>query len=167
MSIAALITWLITAAGGFYLLGTWLAHGGVRQQRTRTTRFPAPVIFGHFLLAAAGLIVWIIYLAIAKKALAWAAFIILLPVALLGLTMFARWIGVYRGEAGTSPSPAGSPGRAATGGAPTATAAPAATEEVTLPAEWHLPVIVVTAHGLLAAITVVLVLLTAIGIGAT
>lgn len=160
MTIAALITWLITAAGGFYLLGTWLARGGIAQQQTRTTRFPAPVIFGHFLLAAAGLVVWIIYLAADKTALAWAAFIILVPVALLGFTMFARWIGVYR--AGAAPAPAGPPpaGPAAEG-ATTATA----TSQVTVPAERHLPVPVIMAHGLLAAATLVLVLLAALGIG--
>jgi hypothetical protein len=54
MSIAALITWLITALGGFYLLGTWLARGGLRQQQTETTRFPAPVIFGWIPLYRAG-----------------------------------------------------------------------------------------------------------------
>lgn len=164
MSIAALITWLITAAGGFYLLGTWLARGGVRQQRAGTTRFRAPVIFGHFLLAVAGLVVWIAYLVADKTPLAWAAFIILLPVALLGFTMFARWIGVYRGTASTSPGPGGTPsGGVAAGGASTATAAPAT--DTALPAESHLPVLIVTAHGLLAATTLVLVLLTALGIG--
>lgn len=78
MTIAALITCLITAAGGLYLLGIWLACGGVRQQQTRATRFAAPVIFGHFVFtAAAGLVVWIIYLAIDKTPLTWAAFIII------------------------------------------------------------------------------------------
>jgi hypothetical protein len=163
MSIAALITWLITAVGGAWLLGTWLARGGARQQQARTTRFRAPVIFGHFLLAAAGLVVWIIYLAADKTALAWAAFIILLPVALLGFTMFARWLGVYRGAGGGNGGAAAAPaGRMAPGAARTATAAPP-TEAV--PAERHLPVTVVVAHGLLAATTLVLVLLTAIGIG--
>lgn len=139
MNIAALITWLITAAGGFYLLGTWLARGGVRQQQAGTTRFRAPVIFGHFLLAAAGLVVWIIYVAVDKTPLAWAAFIILLPVALLGFTMFARWIPVYR----TTPT----------------------TVDETTPAERHLPVPVVAAHGLVAAATLLLVLLAALGVG--
>jgi hypothetical protein len=154
MSIAALITWLITALGGFYMLGTWLAHGGVRQQRTGTTRFPAPVIFGHFLLAAAGLIVWIIYVFADKTALAWAAFIILLPVALLGFTMLARWIPVYRARTNA--------GHAATG---PATATATATEELAVPAERSFPVPVVLGHGLLAVITLVLVLLTALGVG--
>jgi hypothetical protein len=141
MRIAALITWLITAAGGFYLLGTWLARGGVRHLQARTTRFRAPVIFGHFGLAAAGLVVWIIYVAVDKTPLAWTAFIILLPVALLGFTMFARWLPVYR------------------------TPAPAAAEGDTTPPEAHLPVPVVVAHGLLGAATLVLVLLAAIGVG--
>ena len=43
---------------------------------------------------------WIVYLIADKTPLAWAAFIILLPVALLGFIMFARWIGVYRGGGG-------------------------------------------------------------------
>jgi hypothetical protein len=118
MSIAALITWLITALGGFYLLGTWLARGGVRQQQTKTTRFPAPVIFGHFLLAAAGLVVWIIYVVADTKALAWAAFIILLPVALVGFTMLARWIPVYRARTPTHTVSVVGSATAATGRSP-------------------------------------------------
>jgi len=35
-------------------LGKWLAGGGARRQHGGPSRFPAPVIFGHFLLAAAG-----------------------------------------------------------------------------------------------------------------
>ena len=81
MHIAALVTWLITALGGFYLLGTWIARGALRAPGS--SRLPAPVLFGHFLLAAAGLVVWIIYLAADKKALAWTAFALLVPVALL------------------------------------------------------------------------------------
>jgi hypothetical protein len=151
MSIAALITWLITALGGFYLLGTWLARGGVRQQQTKTTRFPAPVIFGHFLLAAAGLVVWIIYVFADTKALAWAAFIILLPVALLGFTMLARWIPVYRASTHTVHAV----------GSATATAA----QEPEVPAERNFPLPVVMGHGLFAVVTLVLVLLTALGVG--
>jgi len=137
MNVAALIAWLVTALGGFYLLGKWLAGGGARQQHGGPSRFPAPVIFGHFLLAAAGLIVWIVFLLAHTKALAWTAFVILVPVALLGFTMFSRWIGVHRGH------------RAAAGAA--------------VPAERHLPVPVVLAHGALAATTLVLVLLAALG----
>ena len=162
MNVAALIAWLVTALGGFYLLGTWLTGGGVRGP----SRFPVPVIFGHFLLAAAGLVVWIVFLLAHTKALAWTAFVILVPVAGLGFTMFFRWIGVRSGgPAGPggrgTPAPAPAPARV---GAPAAAGAPAATAAgAAVPAERHLPVPVVLAHGALAATTLVLVLLAALG----
>ena len=143
MHLAALITWLITALGGFYLLGTWIARGALRNPGA--SRLPAPVLFGHFLLAAAGLVVWIVYLAADKRALAWTAFVLLLPVAVLGLAMFARWLPTVR--SGRAVSPAGAPG----------SAAPAA--EVP---ERHFPISVVLAHGLFAVTTVVLVLISAL-----
>ena len=157
MNVAALIAWLVTALGGFYLLGKWLARGGARQQHAGPSRFPVPVIFGHFLLAAAGLIVWIVFLVAHAKALAWTAFVILLPVAALGFTMFFRWIGVYRSAAVPAPAPARV-------GAPAAAGTPAAASAGdAVPAERHLPVPVVLAHGALAATTLVLVLLAALG----
>ncbi|MFL6055423.1 MAG: hypothetical protein ACJ72W_21350 [Actinoallomurus sp.] len=145
MDIAALITWLATALGGFYMLGTWISRGGLRQQKTGASRLPTPVVFGHFALAAAGLVVWIIYLTADTRALAWVAFVLLLPVALLGFVMFARWIPAYRAR---TSAPASVRADAATG-----------------PAEQHLPVPVVAAHGLFAVVTVVLVLLSALGVG--
>ncbi|MCA1835371.1 MAG: hypothetical protein LC721_03130 [Actinobacteria bacterium] len=147
MGIAALITWLLTAAGGFVLLGTWIAKGGARPPRT--SKFPPALILGHFALAVAGLVIWIIYLISDSKALAWTAFIVLLPVALLGFVMLARWIPTYRAR---TPVPA-----AAGGATPTA--------EAGAPAEKHFPVPVVAGHGLFALVTVVLVLLTALGVG--
>ncbi|MFE1950488.1 hypothetical protein ACFW9D_08485 [Streptomyces sp. NPDC059524] len=142
MDIAALIAWLVTALGGFYMLGTWIQRGGLRQQQSGTSRLPAPVVFGHFALAAIGLVVWIAYVVADKDALAWTAFGLLLPVALLGFVMLARWIPVYRARA---------------------TAHGPATDEA--PAERHFPVAVVLAHGLFAVVTLVLVLLTALGVG--
>ncbi|MGV4987458.1 DUF202 domain-containing protein [Streptomyces sp. NPDC001709] len=141
MDIAALVAWVVTALGGFVLLARWISRGGLRQQQTGTTRFPAPLVFGHFLLAAAGLVVWIVYLAADRTALAWASFAILVAVALLGFTMFARWIPVQR------------------------TPVPANAQDETTPAERHLPVPVVAAHGLLGAATLILVLLAALGAG--
>ncbi|MGW0819140.1 hypothetical protein ACWD00_39075 [Streptomyces viridiviolaceus] len=138
MAIAALITWVITALGGFYMLGTWLSRGGVRGG---SSRLPVPVVFGHFALAAIGLVVWILYLIADTTALAWTAFGLLVPVALLGFVMLARWLPTYRA---------------------TRTAVAAGGAE---PAERYFPVPVVIAHGLFAVVTVVLVLLTALGIG--
>ncbi len=90
MAVAALVTWLIAAAGGFFMLATWIAKGGTRDRQA--TRFSPALIFSHFALAAAGLVIWIIYLLADSDALAWIALILLVPVALLGFTMFGRWL---------------------------------------------------------------------------
>jgi uncharacterized iron-regulated membrane protein len=73
--------------------------------------------------------------------LAWVAFVLLLVVALLGFTMFAIWFQRrQQGAVGAAVDPG-------------------------TPAEQHFPVSVVSLHGLLAATTLVLVFLTAIGVG--
>ncbi|MFI7602914.1 hypothetical protein [Actinoplanes sp. NPDC049681] len=94
MAIAALITWLVTAAGGFVMLGIWISKGGHRPGSG--TRLAPGLVFGHFALAVIGLVLWIAYLAADNDGLAWAAFAALLPVALLGFAMFARWIPARR-----------------------------------------------------------------------
>lgn len=138
MDIAALIAWVVTAGGGFVLLGTWVAKGGLRQQETSQGRLPPTLVFGHFLLAAVGLLVWIAFVVSDDViGLAWTAFALLVPVALLGFVMFWRWLGVRRALA-SAPSPAG--------------VAP----------EQHFPLVLVVLHGLLAVTTLVLVLLAAI-----
>jgi hypothetical protein len=142
MKWAALIAWVITAGGGFVLLSIWLMRGGMRQQQDAGNRIRPPLILSHFLLAAGGLVVWIVYLIADKDALAWIAFVILAVVALLGWTMFAIWLRRRQ---------------ARTGGTDVAVTG--------VPAEQHFPVSVVTLHGLLAVTTVVLVLLTALGVG--
>jgi hypothetical protein len=109
----------------------------MRQGREPGTRIRPPLILGHFLLAATGLVIWIIYLAADKSALAWVAFAILAVVAALGFTMFAIWFQ-RRQRLGTTGE---------------------------RPAEQNFPVPVVALHGLLAVTTVVLVFLTAIGVG--
>ncbi|WP_346120820.1 hypothetical protein [Micromonospora coerulea] len=94
MGIAALVTWLITAVGGFVMLGTWISRGGHRPGSG--SRLAPGLVFGHFALAAIGLVLWIAYLAVDNDVLAWVAFVTLLPVALLGFTMLARWIPARR-----------------------------------------------------------------------
>jgi len=137
MKWAALIAWLITAGGGFVLLAIWLSRGGMRQARESGARIRPPLILGHFALAATGLVLWIIYLASDSDALAWIAFVLLLVVAALGFTMLAIWLQQRRGETGTA----------------------------SRPAEQNFPVPIVALHGLLAATTLVLVFLTAVGVG--
>jgi hypothetical protein len=144
MDVAALIAWVVTAGGGFVLLGTWIARGGPRQAQAGATRFPPALIFGHFALAATGLVLWIIYVLTDAAALAWIPLVLLLVVATLGLTMVTRW---RQDRAAVAAGPAGSAAGAER------------------PAEQHFPVAVVYLHGLLAVITLVLVLLTALGVG--
>ena len=142
MKWAALITWVLTAGGGFVLFAIWLSRGGMRQQGEAGNRIRPPLIVSHFLLAAAGLVLWIVYLVDDEDVLAWIAFVALLVVAILGFAMFAIWLRRRRGRG-------------------------AVAEAVTpsTPAEQHFPVAVVGLHGLLAATTLVLVLLTALGVG--
>jgi hypothetical protein len=142
MEWAALISWIVTAGGGFVLLGLWLRHGGMRQ-REPGRRIRPPLILSHFALAATGLVLWIVYVVSDSDALAWIAFAILVVVALLGWTMFAIWW--QRRQARAAGASASTPG---------------------VPAEQHFPVSVVTLHGLLAVTTVVLVFLAAVGVGA-
>ena len=137
MEWAALVTWLLTAAGGFVLLLIWVSRGGMSQKEPGS-RIRPPLILSHFLLAAAGLVLWIVYVFSDSDALAWIAFVLLLVVALLGFSMFAIWLRRRRTR-GTV-EPAG-------------------------PAEQHFPVSVVGLHGVLAATTLVLVLLAALGVG--
>ena len=102
MDVAALITWIITAGFGFTMLGLWVARGGARAAGsggTVTTRFAPGVVFSHFVLAAAGLIVWIIFLINGSDALVWVAFAILVVVAILGEVLFVPWMRA--GNSGT------------------------------------------------------------------
>jgi hypothetical protein len=150
MEWAALITWILTAGGGFVMLAIWLGNGGMEQSgQTSAGGNPLvrpPLILGHFALAATGLVLWIIYVASDSDTLAWIAFVLLLIVALLGFTMLGIWLRQRsaRAPAGTAPPAAATPTRAA---------------------EQRFPVAIVGAHGVLAATTLVLVFLAAIGVG--
>ena len=92
MEWAALVTWVATAGGGFVLLSIWLSRGGMQEQERGGSRIRPPLILSHFLLAATGLVIWIIYVWKDKDVLAWIAFAILAVVAALGFTMFAIWL---------------------------------------------------------------------------
>src|SRR5438105_4729705 len=132
MKWAALITWVITALGGFGLLAIWLQRGGLAQADQPGRRIRPPLIFTHLVLAASGLVLWIVYVAADKKGWAWAAFIVLLVVASLGFGMLALWLQCRQR----------SPALAGVGGS-------AATAEGSTPAEQHFPVPIVIGHGLI------------------
>jgi len=165
MEYAALVTWIVTAGLGFYMLTTWVTHGGARSDSGAATHFRPPVVFGHFLLAAAGLVVWLVYLVNDSSTLAWIAFIDLLVVALIGDTLVYRWYkdrnggGVTTGN--TSSASSGAAGRRARGD----TVADSAAGHTTALAVQRIPTPVVAAHGVFAVATVVLVLLSALEVG--
>ncbi|NUR78784.1 MAG: hypothetical protein HOQ28_21160 [Thermoleophilia bacterium] len=90
MDWAALITWVLTAGGGFVLLTIWLKNGGMAQRESGRIR-PA-IILTHFALAATGLVLWIIYVASDSSTVAWIAFALLLVVAAIGFAMLGIWL---------------------------------------------------------------------------
>jgi hypothetical protein len=106
------------------------------------------VLFSHVTLAGGGLLVWVGYLVFHSDKLAWTAVLALLLAATLGITMAIRWIGVYREtrilrlQAAVDARPIGIG-----------------------PPERNFPLPVVIGHGLFAATTIALVLLTALGVG--
>jgi hypothetical protein len=144
MEWAALIAWVLTAGGGLIMLAIWLSRGGLRQREGGRIR--PPLILGHFALAAIDLVLWIVYVASDRRALAWIAFVLLLAVAALGFAMFAIWLRQRQAQATVAQ-------------AVTATSGPAQ------PAEQRFPVVIVALHGVAAVTTLVLVLLTALEVG--
>lgn len=135
MSVAALVTWVLTAGGGLVLLVIWLKNGGMAQREKGRIR-PA-IILTHFALAATGLVLWIVYVANDSSTVAWLAFGLLLVVALIGFTMLGIWLSQRRGAVAVE----------------------------SRPAEQRFPMAIVGLHGLLAATTLVLVFLAAAGVG--
>src|SRR5580704_9378389 len=147
MRFIALIVWFVTVLWGLYMLAVWLIEGDATRRGSSASRLPLPVILAHVTFALTGLGVWVIYLLLDRPALAWADVGVLGVIVTLGTAMFARWIPVYR-----------SPGAEV--------AALAAAQPVAgTPPEGNFPLVVVVAHGLFATSTVVLVLLTALGVG--
>jgi hypothetical protein len=85
IAVAALLSWLLTAGIGSYLLVGWLMRGRIGLPRGRPGGIPSAVIVGHFGLAATGLVGWVAYLVTDRVFLAWTAVGLLLAVAGLGM----------------------------------------------------------------------------------
>jgi manganese efflux pump family protein len=185
MGIAALAAWITTAAGGLYLLSIWLIEYDKEFQAASATRLPPLVLVCHVLCAGGGLIVWAGYLVFDSDGLAWTALVALVLAATFGTTMAVRWVGVYREARATQlasraeaaapetvlrpPGPGGAGGPVGESGQ-TAPARPLAVLSRPLvigPPERNFPLPVVIGHGLFAGTTIALVLLTALGVGAS
>jgi hypothetical protein len=139
MAIASLIVWILTAGGGAFMLAKWVRGGGHRA--STASSLPPAVVFGHFVLAAVGLVLWIVYVITDNHPIGWIGLALLAPVAILGFVMVARWASARRAG-----SMAGQPTTAP--GSPLQDAP-----------ERSFPVAVVVAHGVLAVATIVLALL--------
>jgi len=169
--VIALVTWIITALGGLFLLAIWLIEYDPDFQRTAATRLPVPVVALHALLALGGLVLWVVYLISDDDRLAWATLTDLGLIVILGLTMAARWLGTYRDR----PAPAAAQMAFAHGRLAASDGVFSAWDreryelgsespQAAIPPERHFPVSVVVGHGIFAFTTVVLVLLTTIGL---
>jgi hypothetical protein len=109
LALATLVSWLVTASIGGYMLTGWIRRGGVR--RPAGAGLPPAVVFTHVGLALTGLVVWGCFLASWWVALAWSAVAVLTLVIGLGLCVVTLLTPypVYPAAVGTAP-----PGRPGT-----------------------------------------------------
>lgn len=91
MRAATLISWLITASLGAFMLRTWLARGGLRSERAKASGLPPPLIFGHAASALTGLLVWVVFVASGARPFAWAGVGLLMLAVGLGLCTVTLW----------------------------------------------------------------------------
>lgn len=137
VGLLALYCWLATAGFGGFLLYLWagrVTRSGRRLSYGRPPPYiPQWLVVTHVSLALGGLAAWVGTLAVLDE-LAYVALPVLLAVALLGASMFVRWLGSRRARR-------------------------AAVALNRAPSESRLPTLAVVSHGLLGIMTVVLVLL--------
>lgn len=111
MRFATLISWLVTAGIGAFMLRSWLTRGGLRRERARAGGLPPQLIFGHAGLAVTGLLVWCVYAATEVKAAAWTAVAMLMLTVGLGLSTVTLWTPYPARRPGErrAPAPSGEP----------------------------------------------------------
>ena len=178
LRLAALAAWAATVLAGSWLIAGWLAYGGLRRHGPRIAGVPRAVIVSHFTLALAGLGLWIAFVATGVPVLAWVAVGTILAIAGLGMATLAGGlpsIAASTGSAGPGPggpasdTPAGaaaaSGARASDEPAGPGPAAVAGTAVREAPVHVDRPVVPIAVHGALAATTILLVVLAAIGAG--
>jgi len=143
---SALAAWLAAAVAGTYLLVGLVKRERLRRLSRRAGTVPL-VPLSHAGLAIAGLVIWIAFMVTAVAALAWAD---------VGLTWVIAGLGMATLLGGLD-QPASSGTEAAAPGQQAGTS--------TAPFPSRAPVIIIALHGVLATLTILLVLLAAVGIG--
>ena len=150
LGLIALFTWLITVALGLWMMIRWILRSRARHPPGSRLRRPPALDLAHLGLASASLLTWIAYLATGVIGLAWTASALLPLVAGLGMALVFLPPSVR--HAGTAPAQAlpaamtSDPAR----GNPSRRRRP--------------PVVTVGAHIIFATVTILLALLTAIGV---
>lgn len=91
LAYATLITWVVTAGIGAWMLRTLIARGGLRRQRARPGALSPLVLFAHFTLALTALSLWAGYVATGWVTLAWLAVALLMPAIGLGISTVTLW----------------------------------------------------------------------------
>ena len=163
MSLIALITWILTAGVGLYLLSIWLIEYDKEFQSVAATRLPPAVLATHVILALGGLFVWIGYVIVDQARLGWIAAAAVLSGATLGIFMASRWVGVYRATRQARQSLAElKAGRLTLVGGPGDIATLELARDLG-PPERNFPLPAVIAHGVFAVTTITLVVLTVFG----
>jgi hypothetical protein len=174
MSIIALITWIIAASCGLYLVSIWLIEYDKEFQAVARTRLPPLVLAAHVTLAGGGLVTWVIWFVWWNNYLVWAAALALALAVTLGTIMAIRWVGVYREYRGIRRSRHRAGGILAVRHREPADSRPrdGASSVATLarpvdvgPPERNFPLPVVIAHGVFAVATLTMVLLILAGVG--
>jgi hypothetical protein len=161
--VAALLAWLAAAASGGYVLIRWLRAGGRLRGHTAGAdgRAPAPVIAGHVGFALLGLLLWAAFMITGWTALAWTATGLLAPVAGAGMGILV--LGLPRVERPSAAAPAAPADAGAARGGTATLIAPAPPSD--RPVRSRAPVFVIAAHGLFAAVVLLLVITATIGVG--
>ena len=124
LGIATLVSWLLTAGLGAYMLSRLVTSGGLRRQRATRGGLSPKVLFGHFSLAGTGLAVWACYVATSWVDLSWVAIGLLMPAIGLGISTVTLWTPYPRpgpaayGGPHADPDPAGPAGSAPGGSSP-------------------------------------------------
>jgi manganese efflux pump family protein len=134
LPLAALACWLVTAIAGAYLLVRSRMPRGLRKRAVRSRdRLPA-VMTGHAALAVTGLAVWIGFASTGETWLAWLAVGLVMTVAGLGMATLIGGLPEPESIRAAAAKTAGS----------------------------RAPVPVIAAHGIVATVTILVVLLAAI-----
>ena len=150
LGLIALFTWLITVALGLWMMIRWILRGRARHAPGGRLRRPPALDLAHLGLASVSLLTWIAYLATGVIGLAWTASALLPLVAGLGMALVFLPPSVRHAD--TAPAQAlpaamtSDPAR----GNPSRRRRP--------------PVVTVGAHIIFATVTILLALLTAIGV---